>query len=194
MTRSGRPGPLPVGESMEYVVLLRGINVGGRNKVAMPALREHLGETFGDVRTYIQSGNAVLASDLTAAEVASHIEGSLPVAFALDSELVRVLVLDAPTYRAVLDQAPPGFGSEPDTYRYDVGFYLGATREEVEPHLKANPEVDVVVCGAHAFYHRRVTALATRSWLSRVIGKPIYASLTIRNWRTTSALGEMLSA
>ncbi|WP_181309947.1 DUF1697 domain-containing protein [Nocardioides campestrisoli] len=161
---------------MQYVVLLRGINVGGRNKVAMPALRDHLGEHFGAVRSYIQSGNVLLESDRSAAQVAAHIEQSLPTAFALDSALVRVLVLDE------------------DAYRYDVGFYLGATRDEVEPHLVANPEVDEVVCGDLAFYHRRVIALASRSWLTRIIGKPVYGSLTLRNWRTTTTLHGMLDA
>ncbi len=179
---------------MQYVVLLRGINVGGRNKVAMPALRDHLGEHFGAVRSYIQSGNVLLESDRSAAQVAAHIEQSLPTAFALDSALVRVLVLDEDAYRQVVAQAPPGFGDDPETYRYDVGFYLGATRDEVEPHLVANPEVDEVVCGDLAFYHRREIALASRSWLTRIIGKPVYGSLTLRNWRTTTTLHGMLDA
>ena len=47
-----------------HVALLRGINVGGRNKVAMADLREimaSLGHT--DVATYIQSGNVVFSTD-----------------------------------------------------------------------------------------------------------------------------------
>ena len=44
-----------------YVALLRGINLAGRRKVAMPDLREALAEAgFEDVATYIQSGNIVL--------------------------------------------------------------------------------------------------------------------------------------
>jgi uncharacterized protein (DUF1697 family) len=45
-----------------------------------------------------------------------------------------------------------------------------------------------------AFYHRRVAALASRSRLSKIVGTPVYSSLTIRNWRTTVALAEMLDA
>ena len=47
-----------------YLVLLRGINVGGRNKVPMAALRELL-ESHGHtkVSTYIASGNVILSSD-----------------------------------------------------------------------------------------------------------------------------------
>jgi uncharacterized protein (DUF1697 family) len=65
-----------------YLVLLRGINVGGRNKVPMADLRavlEDLG--FSNVSTYIASGNVLLDSDLSAAKVASKIEDALPKAF-----------------------------------------------------------------------------------------------------------------
>ncbi|WP_344154618.1 DUF1697 domain-containing protein [Nocardioides koreensis] len=179
---------------MRYVVLLRGINVGGRNKVAMRALREHLDDHFGNVRTYIQTGNVLLESERPATEVAAHIEQSLPSRFELDSELIRVLVLDSAAFGSVLDQAPPGFGSEPERYRYDVGFYLGVAAADVEPHIPVNPEVDDVSCGDLAFYHRRVTALASRSRVSKIIGTPVYAALTIRNWRTVTALGQMLEA
>lgn len=177
---------------MTYVVLLRGINVGGRNKIAMAALREHLEGRFARVRTYIQSGNVLLDSDLPAAEVAGSIEESLPRAFTLDSTLIRALVLDEEQYATVLAEAPADFGADLDAYRYDVGFYLGVGADDVRPHVPTNPEVDEVVFGSHAFYFRRLTALATRSRLNRVIGSPVYASLTIRNWRTTVTLGEML--
>jgi len=179
---------------VEYVVLLRGINVGGRNKVAMSALRGHLAAHFTNVRTYIQTGNVLLESDESAADVATHIESSLPVAFELDSELIRVLVLDPVAFASVLDDAPAGFGSEPETHRYDVGFYVGVTAADVEPHIPVNPEVDDVVCGDLAFYHRRVTALASRSRVSKIVGTPVYGSLTIRNWRTVSTLGQMLGS
>ncbi|MBA2955458.1 DUF1697 domain-containing protein [Nocardioides sp. MAH-18] len=175
-----------------YVVLLRGINVGGRNKVPMAALREHLDPDFARVRSYIQTGNVVLDSDLSAAEIQIHIQHSLPKRFELDLEPIRVLVLDSHAYRSVLAEAPAGFGAQPETYRYDVGFYMGVSAAEVEQHIVTNPEVDAVHCGERAFYHRRVTALASRSRVSKIIGTPVYASLTIRNWKTTEALGRML--
>ena len=46
------------------VVLLRAINVGGRNKIPMADLRELLAELeFANIATYIQSGNVVCSSD-----------------------------------------------------------------------------------------------------------------------------------
>ena len=67
-----------------YLVLLRGINVGGRNKVPMAELRSVLEDLgFDNVSTYIASGNVFLDSDLSAAKVASKIEAALPKAFKL---------------------------------------------------------------------------------------------------------------
>ncbi|KRC66124.1 hypothetical protein ASE12_15990 [Aeromicrobium sp. Root236] len=177
---------------MTYVVLFRGINVGGRNKVPMAALREHLESDFSNVRTYIQSGNVLLDSDLSAPEVAAHIDANLRSAFTLDSDLVRVLVLDARAFREVIDEAPAGFGTEADTYRHDVFFYMGVTAAEVEPYVVVNPDVDDVFVGQRALYHRRVAALATRSRVNKIIGSPVYAGLTIRNWNTTTKLAALL--
>ena len=77
-----------------YLVLLRGINVGGRNKVPMAALRELL-ESHGHtkVSTYIASGNVILSSDRSAAAIKRELEEALPKTFKLDSELIAVLVL-----------------------------------------------------------------------------------------------------
>jgi uncharacterized protein (DUF1697 family) len=177
---------------VRYVVLLRGINVGGRNKVAMAQLREHLAADFGNVTSYIQSGNVLLDSDRSASEVATHIEGSLPKAFDLDSQLIRALVLDNTAYHEVVDSAPADFGSEPETYRYDVGFFIGVTATDVAPHIPVNPDVDQVTFSNRAFYYRRAIALATRSRMSKIVQSSIYGALTIRNWRTTTTLARML--
>ncbi|MBM3138504.1 MAG: DUF1697 domain-containing protein, partial [Chloroflexi bacterium] len=75
-----------------YIVLIRSINVGGKNKVPMFDLKiclENLG--FSSVSTYIASGNVILKSEKTANEVKSLIESALPECFQLDDELIRVL-------------------------------------------------------------------------------------------------------
>lgn len=177
---------------MKYVVLFRGINVGGRNKIPMAELCEHLSTDFDNVRTYIQSGNVLLESDLSAAKVAEHIDANLRSAFTIDSDLVRVLVLDAKGFHEVVAGAPKGFGSEPDTYRYDVFFYMGVAAEEVEPHIVAHPEVDEVLVGERATYHRRIAARASSSRVNKIVGSPVYPGITIRNWNTTTKLAALL--
>ncbi|MDH2415205.1 DUF1697 domain-containing protein [Nocardioides sp. CER19] len=177
---------------MRYVVMLRGVNVGGRNKVPMAALVTLLSSEFDNVRTYIQSGNVVLDASMTSAEVCQWVERTLPQTFELDGSVIRALVLDRAEFREVVEQAPHDFGSDDATYRYDVGFFVGIGPDDVRPFVAVNPDVDVVTWGTRAFYHRRITALASRSRVSKIIGTPVYPSLTLRNWRTTSTLARLL--
>jgi uncharacterized protein (DUF1697 family) len=67
---------------MIYVALLRGINVGGKTKVAMAALRD-ICESVGceDVVTYIQSGNVVLKSKLSAEKLRAELEAAIAAEF-----------------------------------------------------------------------------------------------------------------
>jgi uncharacterized protein (DUF1697 family) len=177
---------------VRYVVLLRGINVGGRNRVPMSALTEVLSDRYDGVRGYLQTGNVVLDSEESSAEVATWLEETLPRSFDLESDLIRALVLDRDAFGRVIAEAPPEFGADNETYRYDVAYFIGATTTDIEPYVPTNPEVDVVTWGSFAFYHRRIAALASRSRVSRVIGTPAYASLTLRNWRTTARLADMI--
>jgi uncharacterized protein (DUF1697 family) len=176
-----------------YVALLRGINVGGNNIVKMADLRSHL-ETLGldDVRTSIQSGNIVFRSSLAAGTdgLVTLLERSLGERFGYDS---RVAVIDAERYRAIVEQAPPGFGSDPDRYRCDVLFMVGATEPtEVMSAIQLAPGVDEAHAGPYAVYFQRLTAEATRSRLAKPVGTPVYRRVTIRNWNTTMKLLAMI--
>lgn len=178
-----------------YAALFRGINVGGRNKLPMADLRDVLSELgLKSVGTYIASGNAIFESDDEAADIAERIEAILPAKFALDSSLIRVLVLTAAEVRAVIDQAPRGFGKDREKYRFDVVYLLDVTAEDALEKTPTNPEVDTAWAGPGALYYRRLTALATKSRLSRVVGSPIYANMTIRNWNTATKLVELVDA
>src|SRR5439155_1280040 len=77
-------GAVPKQSSTTYVVLLRGINIGPRNRIAMPDLRELLESAgFDDVQTYAQSGNVVLSSGRSADGVAREVERLIRKRFGL---------------------------------------------------------------------------------------------------------------
>jgi len=177
-----------------YLVLLRGINVGGKNKVPMAGLRELLEELgYKDVATYIASGNVMLNSDRSAGAVKREIEAALPKAFRLDSDLIATLVLTRAKLRAVVDGKPKGFGEHPELYHSDAIFLIGidaATAMEVfDPH----PEVDRVWPGKGVIYSQRLSAKRTKSRLNKAITTPLYKSMTIRSWATTKALHDLLA-
>ena len=178
-----------------HLVLLRGINVGGRNKVPMAALRELL-ESHGHTRvsTYIASGNVILTSDQSAAAIKRELEDALPQTFTLDSELIAVLVLTHAQLRAVVRDRPKGFGDQPDTYHSDAVFLMGISAAAALEVFDPRPGVDAVWPGTGVIYSQRLSAQRTKSRLNKIMGTPAYRSMTIRSWQTTLALLERMEA
>ena len=178
-----------------YLVLLRGINVGGKNKLPMAALRELL-ESHGHtkVSTYIASGNVILSSDQSAAAIKREIEGALPRTFKLDSDLIAVLVLTQAQLRAVVRKRPRVFGDHPETYHSDAVFLIGIDAPTAMQAFDPRPGVDEVWPGTGVIYSQRLSAQRTRSRLGKLMGTPAYKSMTIRSWQTTLALLERMEA
>jgi len=177
-----------------YGILLRGINVGGKNKVSMAALRECLEELgFAEVSTYIASGNVILRSDKGADEVQARIEKVLPERFDLDDELVKVLALDVGRFQSVVDDKPAGFGEHPDTYHSDAIFLMGIDPEEAMSVFAPREGVDEVWPGEDVIYSQRLSAQRTKSRLNKIMASPLYKSMTIRSWSTTVKLLALLN-
>ncbi len=177
----------------KYLILLRGINVGGRNKVPMAPLRELLEELgYSNVSTYIASGNVILQSRRAPDVIKRQIETALPKRFRLDSELIAVRVLTHAELRAVVDHRPQGFGERPGTYHSDAIFLIGIDAATVMGVFDPHPEVDRVWPGDGVIYSQRLSAQRMRSRLSKAITTPLYKSMTIRSWSTTLALLERM--
>jgi uncharacterized protein (DUF1697 family) len=176
-----------------YLVLLRGINVGGRNKLPMGGLRQLLEDLgYADVSTYIASGNVLLRSDRSAAEIKERVEDALPRAFQLHSELIAVLVLTHAQLRAVVDQKPEGFGDQPDRYHSDAIFLIGIEAASAMEAFDPRPGVDRVWPGDGVIYSQRLSAQRTKSRLNKITASSAYKSMTIRSWATTMALLDLL--
>ena len=176
-----------------YVLLMRGINVGGKNKIPMAELKLRLEELgLEGVATYIQSGNVVVRSDLDAASVSAQVEEMLPGKFKLDSPTVRVVALEYATFKKIVVQAPEDFGTDDASYRYNVIFFMDASPTEAMQQIDAREGVDTVWQGDHAVYFRNSLLDASKSRLSKIAQQPIYRSITIRNWNTTTKLLELL--
>jgi|SRR5690606_23117143 len=177
-----------------YVVLLRGINVGGKNKVSMAELKLQL-EQLGcaNVRTYINSGNVLLQTKRGANELAKQIEQMLPQKFTLDSSIIKVLVLNIGELRAIVDGKPKGFGEQPDKYHSDVIFLIGISTNQAMKVFDPRDGVDVIWPGKSVIYSQRLSAERTKSRLSKIIGTEAYKSMTIRSWNTTIKLLRLLN-
>src|SRR3954469_825905 len=104
-----------------YVALLRGINVGGKNLIKMPALKACFEKGgFEDVSTYIQSGNVLFSSTSRSARpLTERIEAMLADAF---DYVPTVVIRSERQLHAIVRNAPKGFGTQPARYRSDVIF------------------------------------------------------------------------
>ncbi|KAB2906559.1 MAG: DUF1697 domain-containing protein [Kofleriaceae bacterium] len=176
-----------------YVVLLRGINVGGKNLIKMTALAASLAEAgFADVVTYIQSGNVLVSSkELRRPALTKKIEGVLGKRF---DYRASVVIRDTKEMKRIVTRAPSGFGVEPARYHYDVLFLKEPlTAAEAMKSVKTKEGVDQAHAGAGVLYFSRLIARKSSSQLPRIVGTPIYQRMTIRNWNTTTRLLQLMT-
>lgn len=172
----------------QYLALLRGINVGGNNIIKMSDLKtcfQSMGLT--DVLTYIQSGNVLFKSaDKDKAKLTTKIEAGLTERFRYEARLV---VVTHKQLKQAVEEAPRGFGKSPDKFRYDVIFLKEPlTPKEAMKSISVKEGVDNAYAGKGVLYFSRLISKATQSHLTRIIGMPVYRSMTIRNWNTTTKL------
>lgn len=177
-----------------YVALLRGINVGGKNLIKMTDLKASF-EALGleDVKTFIQSGNIVFSSDESdVKKLTSRIEAALSKTFNYKSRLV---LRSQSQMKRIVTKAPKGFGTEPAKYRYDVIFLKEPlTAAKAMKSVTVREGVDEAHAGTGVLYFSRLDARASQSYLTRIIGMPIYQDMTIRNWNTTTKLLALMEA
>ena len=178
---------------MRYIALLRGINVGGKNKLPMAGLKKRLEELgFSNISTYIASGNVILESDQSADVIAAQLEKTLPESFKLDDDLIRVLVLTREQLQSVIDNKPDGFGEHPEKYHSDTIFLIGIESASTMPLFNPREGVDRVWPGDGVIYSQRLSSQRTKSRLNKIMATPVYKSMTIRSWNTTKKLLEIL--
>jgi uncharacterized protein (DUF1697 family) len=176
-----------------YVLLLRGINVGGKNVLSMAALKkclEHMG--FLNVSTYIASGNVILQSNEPPIEIERKVSMALSKNFKLDTKSIRVLALDRKRLQVVITKRPKGFGEQPQKYHSDAIFLIDIKTKEALKVFSPKEGIDMIWPGARVIYSQRLSALRTKSHLSKIVGTPAYRSMTIRTWNTVQKLLQLL--
>jgi uncharacterized protein (DUF1697 family) len=171
----------------QHVVLLRGINLGSRNRISMPELREALEEEAGfkDVRTYVQSGNVVLTSTAKPESVARKCEKVIKGRFGLE---IPVVARTRAELARVVKRNPLGKVAR-DPKRYQVTFLSGKLSPNVVRELAAAaaPEERVEVIGREVYAWHPKTIARSRLW-TKLAGKGLGVTATSRNWATVEAL------
>lgn len=167
------------------VLLLRGINVGGRNALPMAELRAIL-EGLGaqDVATYIQSGNAVFRGEVSAEAIADGIErarGFRP----------RALVLSAEELVEVIAANPFAEEGAAEGKSVHAWFFEGEPTPldgKVLALAAANERVEVIDKAAYLHAPDGIG----RSKLAEKLEKALGVPATARNWRTVMAIAKLV--
>jgi uncharacterized protein (DUF1697 family) len=172
-----------------YAALLRGINIGPRNRIAMPALREALEAAgFEAVQTYVQSGNVVLTSRAKADTVRRKVEGVVTECFGLE---IPVVVRTKAELAAIVKRNPLAqVATEPK--RYQVSFLerklAAKTLQELEAVAATGEQV---VAHGREIYAWHPAGVARSKLWAKLAGKGLGVTATARNWTTVEALLEL---
>ena len=180
---------------MEYVALLRGINVGGKNKVVMSELREQIAaEGFTNVRTYINSGNVLFEAgpNTPREDVAQAVEDLLARRYDFS---IRLALLTAQDYLAELHSLPDWWHGE--VARRDALFYTrGLDRSHVRERIEAMELGDeAVYFGEHAVFWGKFDekSFMKTAYHKRLLREDFYRQVTIRSGSTVEKIAAMLS-
>ena len=168
------------------IVLVRGINLGAKRRVAMPVLRELLTEAgFSDVRTYVQSGNAVLSSSKAPTRVSNDCERLISEAFGF---AVDVVVRTRDELAEVVARNPLGdVATEPK--RYQVSFLAAALDEPVIDKLsELAHERERFVAIDRELYAWHPDGVARSKLWNKLASQGLGVIATARNWTTVTTL------
>lgn len=174
-----------------YIALLRGVNVGGNNKVAMSDLKALFErEGFADVSTYINSGNVIFSSEPQSADVVQkQCEAMIGEAFGFSA---AVCVISAGELAEALNHAPAWWNADGNSKHNAIFVIPPAKPEDVYAQVgQLKPEYEKAAHYGRVIFWSAPLATYSRTRLSRVVGTPVYGFITIRNANTALKLRKL---
>jgi uncharacterized protein (DUF1697 family) len=178
---------------MKYLALLRGVNVGGNSLIKMADLKTAVEKSgFSKVKTYINSGNVIFESaEKGSAKIAKILEEILGKTFELDS---RVTVLTLAQLKNIVKEAPDKWKTSNDLRCYVAFLLADVTPAEVIKEIKLKEGVDFANAGPGVVYMTTLLSGITKSSFSKLVSKPVYQYLTMRNFNTVQKMLELMEA
>jgi uncharacterized protein (DUF1697 family) len=172
-----------------FISMLRGINLGSRNKIGMPALKDvYESLHFANVVTYVQSGNVVFDCEKQdTAEIAASIEAALTPAFGFS---VPVLIRDEKRFRQLIDGNPFSNQRHEDPTRLHVAFLSAAPSESALSKLAV---LTGLAADEFLVEHKEIYLFCPNGYgitklSNNFFERKLGVSATTRNWKTVNAL------
>ena len=173
-----------------FVLLFRGINVGGNKIVRMEKLRDVLTEAgFSNVATYIQSGNVILTSDQDAAHIAATVEETFPIAFGFSS---RPTVRSREAWLRIIEENPFAQVMQDGRQVHAVILDEGPAEAAVQA-LQTLASTEGIELRDGVLYLHTPDGFG-RSEVAKALDRTLKVPLTARNWNTVLKLSEMADA
>lgn len=176
---------------MIYTALLRGINVGGNNKIDMKQLKSAFEQSgMASVKTYINSGNIVFTNERPKEEVAAVLEAAILNSFGLR---IKVLVYSLGEFRLIAEAVPKEWAND-DQLKSDVLFlWEEIDSEAVLDELPLRPEIDRVQYVPGAILWSVDRDMVTKSGMAKIVGTKLYKLMTIRNVNTVRKIHGLMN-
>lgn len=174
----------------KFVGLLRGINVGGHNKIPMSDLHSLCTEIgWDEVQSYIQSGNLVFSAAASVAHLEGQLEESIEQHFGLQ---IPVIVRDAEGWLRYVKNNPFPAASlkEPNLVMLALSKRTPASDAAERLRERADNGETIAQIGNGLWIHFRGGSAKSKlstTLLDRLVGSPV----TTRNWRTVRKLEDL---
>lgn len=178
---------------MVYVALLRGINVGGKNKVDMKLLKQTFEQAgMNHVVTYINTGNIIFTyDDRSKRELSRLLEEAIHHDFELP---IKVVLRSFSEFRETINAIPETWKNDKDM-KSDVMFLWDEVDDEsVLGKLVIKPNIDTVKYVPGAILWSVDKENVTKSGMSRIVGSKLYKQVTVRNVNTVRKIYELMAA
>lgn len=176
----------------KYIALLRGINVGGKNKVSMTELKVLLQNNgFYDVVTYINSGNIIFSSNIEDEEKLKDIfERIISEEFKLN---IPVAIISVNDLDEALKNAPSWWDNEEMSKHNAIFVIPPATVDKVFSEVGIiKPEYEKIDYYGRVIFWSAPISTFSRTRLSKMVGTTLYDFITIRNANTAKKLIQLV--
>ena len=174
-----------------FVALLRGVNVGGKNMIRMSSLKESFERMgFGDVATYINSGNIIFTTqEGDARKLERSIEGMLSSEYELECKVVVRSLSEMADLVKSLPETWDGDGC----WKYNVIFLRHSIdSENILDGLKPESDIEQIVYRPGTLlWSARISDLS-RTRLHKLPSRKLSQEMTVRNTNTTKKLYELM--
>lgn len=174
---------------MQYIALLRGVNISGKNKVTMSILKEEL-EKIGleEVKTYLNSGNIIFISTLEKNILSKEIKNVIQKTFLIN---IPVFIMNYDALKDLLDHCPSWWGSDDKSIYDNVIFVIPPYTVSDAYKILKEPKKELEQTKEYKnniFWSYKLKYYQKTNWWSKTATKELHDVITIRTANTVKKL------